>query len=212
MNVRDRHSNAELASPKRQPLLISAVLLSGLFLSGLLHPYVKPWVVLVIVIGVVLVGRIRPLARRLSEYERGRHAGAVRAVALSCTTVVVVLGSLEYLALGFSDLGVMQYLSGQQTPEDYAQAALEQCDKLGLQPWFRVRGSGARRPAGIFARGVEVDGERYVSLVNFGQERKQVRLDTAKGDTWYDVLAEKKVGGTVSLDSLEPRLLRFETR
>jgi hypothetical protein len=106
--------------------------------------------------------------------------------------------------------GVMQYMSGSQTPEVYANAALEMCAKLGLQPWFHLRGSSGRRPPGILARGVEVNGARYVSVVNLGQARAQVRLDTADGDTWYDLVEEKRVSGSVALASLQPRLLRLE--
>ena len=113
MNRGDRHPSVALTSVRRQPLLLSALLLSGLFLPGLLHPYVEPWVILAIVVGVALVGRIRPLAMRL--FQHGRRSGAVRAVVLSCTTVVVVFGSFEYLALALSDLGVVQYLSPMRT-------------------------------------------------------------------------------------------------
>ena len=101
--------------PMRQPLLLSAVLLSGLFLPALLHPFVEPWTVVAIVIGVALSARIPPLAQRLSERQRLRRSGVLRAIVLSCTTVVVVLGSLEYLAFALSDLGVVQHLTPMRT-------------------------------------------------------------------------------------------------
>ena len=101
--------------PMRQPLPLSAVLLSGLFLPALLHPFVEPWIVVAIVIGVALSARIPPLAQRLSERQRLRRSGVLRAIVLSCTTVVVVLGSLEYLAFALSDLGVVQHLTPMRT-------------------------------------------------------------------------------------------------
>ena len=100
-------------APAAGSLLLPAYCIGCVFLPALLRPFLRLELLLpALLLAALLAGRIRPLRRRLHNWERRRLSSpAARAAVMLSLTIIVVAGLLEYTALGLTELGVLrQYI------------------------------------------------------------------------------------------------------